>query len=72
LGLKLLLQNLSKQTLFVLILKLLDALHAELVGISFSYEGERVLRTLSRIRLKQALAESLFFENEKSRKLDRI
>jgi hypothetical protein len=54
-----------------LIQKLLDALHAELVGISFSYEGKEFY-VPERESVEQSLAESLFFENEKLRKVDKI
>jgi DNA polymerase-1 len=53
-----------------LILKLgLDALHAELVGISFSYEKERILRTLSENQVEaKALAEKFMpFSKTKNR-----
>jgi DNA polymerase-1 len=53
LGLKLL-QNLSKQSSVCFDTDSgLDALHAELVGISFSYEKERIYVPFRRIRLKQ-------------------
>jgi DNA polymerase-1 len=48
----------------------LDALHAELVGISFFLEeGEKVLRTLSEeMELKPALAEKIYTFRKRNRK----
>jgi DNA polymerase-1 len=75
LGLKLLLQNLSKQTSVCFDTETtgLDALHAELVGISFSYEkgkGFYVPFPENQIEAKALIAKFIpFFENEKIEKI---
>jgi DNA polymerase-1 len=51
----------------------LDALHAELVGISFSYEkGKDFTYPFRRIRLKQKHSLKNLCQNEKIEKMDRI
>jgi DNA polymerase-1 len=76
LGLKLLLQNLLKQTSVCFDTETtgLDALHAELVGISFSYEKGKGFFALSENRKRKSTIEKVysFFENEEIEKLDRI
>jgi DNA polymerase-1 len=59
LGLKLLLQNLSTKLCLGIFQSGLDALHAELVGISFSYRERRILQYPFRIR--EAFFEKNFY-----------
>jgi DNA polymerase-1 len=75
LGLKLLLQTYQNKALFVLILKRTRCLACRVSRDFFSYEkGKDFTYPFRRIRLKQkhSLKIYAFFENEKSRKLDRI